>query len=929
MFLHYNPLRFAVYLTCMYSVFCFCKILMLHVSFIYFFPLFTNASVTPIPTFAGDKGFSVKLDNIVSPDENCDCEVLVFRATTYHVMVRHLSSISGPAHYSVRVSGQNLPADAFRHDSVPVEDRLKNIYNITDIKMIRDRLLPFERLIGVEDLIRIESKNTGAITEILAEVVPRGRYHSVVNSDEPNQNISAEFSDTTDIAYHVPTRAELLNIYEDALANETKEDMDAGEEEGTVVFICPKSFTTIVKAHPDIYGPLWRKNDIVSVFKEMRLKVERNVLSKYEDIFCGEKEASNEDFVLIATECFSVFAEFTFRVSMQRRHHHNRLKRARSSHSLRRQSMMEISEKVRKVSSEKDKHPESSFTSHLKEENKKTTKRKSHPKKGTTLKELKERRTSIGYVDKIIATVVTLIYLLYPTLCASAFSILACQPVGNEKTYLQQDLEIECYADEHMYWVSFLGAPAVILLAFGIPALTFGLLKLHRKDLHSRKTRFRFSIIMIGYTDEAYYWECVVAMRKLSVAAIGVFMLQHDIALQSLTAELVVVAMLVLHIAKHPYIEVTPQHDTLHNAETAALTVSFITLGCGMEMHEKLDDPNIHRLVMIFCTLIVILCNAVFIGVSVFWWLMLKKMDLENLLEHSAKQKQVTSRLVMCLQLFLPDWEGTGREAEINRARAEEDTDMKELDLEMLFRVKNIAMNMVKAFRERKRVRLAGSGVFDKTRLREEHEDALKVVKNIFDREEDEVKKLRIIVEERSELAHERLERRKRKRKSTLNQSAAHSLKSRITKVAPTITMVEKKSTKPSAKDAEMAKVAADQAAVSSQDHQLVRLCFPKSVKLIDFGFKLRQRRETASGTQNSVEKSLLQGFYGVASEAYAVEQGKNASRRGLRNGALLVKIGGLPATQENVELILSQCGKKSMDFLFTESRIDEHLGDI
>ena len=78
----------------------------------------------------------------------------------------------------------------------------------------------------------------------------------------------------------------------------------------------------------------------------------------------------------------------------------------------------------------------------------------------------------------------------------------------------------------------------------------------------------------------------------------------------------------------------------------------------------------IQRNVMIVCTTLVIVSNAVFLCISVFWWLELK-MDLENLLEHSARQKRTVTRLVMWLQSFLPDWEGKGREAELVREKIE------------------------------------------------------------------------------------------------------------------------------------------------------------------------------------------------------------------------------------------------------------------
>ena len=92
----------------------------------------------------------------------------------------------------------------------------------------------------------------------------------------------------------------------------------------------------------------------------------------------------------------------------------------------------------------------------------------------------------------------------------------------------------------------------------------------------------------------------------------------------------------------------------------------------------------------------------------------------------------------------------------------------------------------------------------------------------------------------------------------------------------------------------------------------------------------MRQCRQEDKDSLSSEEEALLNGFLGVASEAYGVDPKMNASRRGLRAGALLIKVCGLPATQTNVKKVLSACGKKTIEFLFAESRVGEwDFGDV
>ena len=50
----------------------------------------------------------------------------------------------------------------------------------------------------------------------------------------------------------------------------------------------------------------------------------------------------------------------------------------------------------------------------------------------------KRKREKFNACDKFTTTTVILLYLLYPTLCKSTFSLVACKPVG-KKLYLQMD----------------------------------------------------------------------------------------------------------------------------------------------------------------------------------------------------------------------------------------------------------------------------------------------------------------------------------------------------------------------------------------------------------------------------------------------------------------------------------------------------------
>ena len=56
--------------------------------------------------------------------------------------------------------------------------------------------------------------------------------------------------------------------------------------------------------------------------------------------------------------------------------------------------------------------------------------------------------------DGSVATIVFLMYLMYPTLCRQSFSLIVCHRVG-DKYYLLVDLQEPCFEGRHFLWFIF------------------------------------------------------------------------------------------------------------------------------------------------------------------------------------------------------------------------------------------------------------------------------------------------------------------------------------------------------------------------------------------------------------------------------------------------------------------------------------------
>ncbi len=61
--------------------------------------------------------------------------------------------------------------------------------------------------------------------------------------------------------------------------------------------------------------------------------------------------------------------------------------------------------------------------------------------------------------------------LLYTQLIKNTFMLFACRTLVGEpdKLFLREDLAMECYQDEHLFWALGLGLPALLLWVLGFP----------------------------------------------------------------------------------------------------------------------------------------------------------------------------------------------------------------------------------------------------------------------------------------------------------------------------------------------------------------------------------------------------------------------------------------------------------------------------
>ena len=91
--------------------------------------------------------------------------------------------------------------------------------------------------------------------------------------------------------------------------------------------------------------------------------------------------------------------------------------------------------------------------------------------------------------DGSVATIVFLMYLMYPTLCRQSFSLIVCHRVGN-KYYLLVDLQEPCFEGRHFLWFIFCTIPQIILYVFGFPIIGLYAVWFEKQKLVRKRSKY-------------------------------------------------------------------------------------------------------------------------------------------------------------------------------------------------------------------------------------------------------------------------------------------------------------------------------------------------------------------------------------------------------------------------------------------------------
>ena len=188
----------------------------------------------------------------------------------------------------------------------------------------------------------------------------------------------------------------------------------------------------------------------------------------------------------------------------------------------------------------------------------------------------------------IIVTVMVLLFMALPSLNQVTFQLFSCREIVPGVVRVSGDLELSCFGPTHLLYALALGVPLVCVYVVGIPIVAvFILRRMHDKGklFKPREESYTASVYQFlygGYTEETYYWEGVILLRKAMLNVILVTMQASSPMTQALAVQLVLLGSIVAHNMFRPYGNVI-----LNRVELASLGVSYGTLYAGLFLFDE------------------------------------------------------------------------------------------------------------------------------------------------------------------------------------------------------------------------------------------------------------------------------------------------------------------------------------------------------
>ena len=228
--------------------------------------------------------------------------------------------------------------------------------------------------------------------------------------------------------------------------------------------------------------------------------------------------------------------------------------------------------------------------------------------------------------DRTLATQVIVLFLFYPTIVGILADSVNCISIEGESR-LYKDLEQVCLKGQHAIVFYCATVPGMIFWAGGIPLFALYNLQKNRKQLETLRERLgdveggaiddlasRFNIrlgfLTAGFSEEHYYWEIVLLMRKTIIVMMVTFLAPVSAGIQSLFALFVLLGFFWLQMKVKPYYA-----EQLNVMEKISLIVMLLTIYSGLYYLSGKEDPIMQSGFIMWVVFLMVLCpSLIFTG---------------------------------------------------------------------------------------------------------------------------------------------------------------------------------------------------------------------------------------------------------------------------------------------------------------------------
>jgi hypothetical protein len=223
--------------------------------------------------------------------------------------------------------------------------------------------------------------------------------------------------------------------------------------------------------------------------------------------------------------------------------------------------------------------------------------------------------------DRFTVSCIVIAFLVHTPLTNAAFRIVTCRPVSAAdgasaaQLRLVMDLDVLCTDPAQRSAMLGMALPMILLVSLGIPAgAAFVLRRIGMANLQDKAWRNLLGFLISGYKPELYFWECVVLLRKVLLAAVTTTLAPAGPGMQLTTSLLVILAALILHARFMPHVDFT-----FNALESASLGVAALTMLGGF--YVVLEDADVagtaSGIAAPLASILIAVMNSVFLIIAV------------------------------------------------------------------------------------------------------------------------------------------------------------------------------------------------------------------------------------------------------------------------------------------------------------------------